>query len=390
MKFLHISDLHIGKRLHERSFLEDQKYILKEILSIAKTQKVDALLLAGDIYDKNVPTEKGVMLFDEFLTECKRAAIKIFLISGNHDSSERIHFGGRIMEESGIYIQGRFEGKLSPIRLEDKYGSYHVYLLPFVRPALVKPYLKGETENAEEQLSCHMAVQKVLEQVEKDDTVTNILVAHQFVTAGGMEPERCESESISVGGLDNVDVSVFAGFDYVALGHLHMPQQIGKEHVYYSGSPLKYSFSEAEVRGVNVPEKSVLLITAENGISVQKIPLKPLRDMRVLRGKLEDLLKPEAYEKANTEDYVRVILTDEEELYEPMKQLRKVYPNILRLDFDNSRTRIKEGVAMSAEAVEEKSAIELFGEFYEKQNNNPLSNEQSEVIKKIWQEVTGQ
>lgn len=365
MKFLHVSDLHIGKRLHERSFLEDQEYILNEILTIIDKKKVDALLLAGDIYDKSVPAEKGVAIFDDFLTSLKNKGIKVFMISGNHDSAERIHFGGRIMEESGIYIQGRYDGELKKVHLEDEYGNIDVYLLPFVRPSLIQPFAPEDT------------------------SARNILVAHQFVTAGEMLPERCESESISVGGLDNVDVSTFADFDYVALGHLHMPQKVGPGHVYYSGSPLKYSFSEAMVRGGKAPEKSVVLITMEEDISVEKIPLIPLRDMRVIRGNLEELIKPEIYEKANTEDYIRVILTDEEELYEPLKRLRQVYPNILRLDFDNSRTKMNESVSMSAEKVKEKSAQELFEEFYKKQNNVELSEEQKMLIDKICQEVSG-
>lgn len=377
MRFLHVSDLHIGKRLHERSFLEDQKYILEQIIQIGVIEKVDALLIAGDIYDKSVPLEKGVALFDEFLTSCRKKGWKVFLISGNHDSSERIHFGGRIMEESGIYIQGTYEGKMQVTHLEDEYGKVDVYLLPFIKPSSVRPYY-GEAASYGEAVQAALPVQPV------SDSARNILVAHQFVTAGKNEPERCDSESVSVGGLDNVDAGIFADFDYVALGHLHMPQFVQENHIYYSGSPLKYSFSEAEIKGGSAPEKSVMIVTMEKEVTFRKVALKPMRDMRVIRGKIDELLKPEVYEKANTEDYLRVILTDEEELYEPLKKLRQVYPNILRLDFDNTRTRqAEDDIHLSAEQVENKSMIELFDEFYEKQNNMPMSEKQREFVLKL-------
>ncbi len=375
MRFLHVSDLHIGKRLHEYSFLEDQEYILKQILSIAKDEAVDGILLAGDIYDKSVPLERGVALFDSFLTACSQASYKVFLISGNHDSGQRIHFGESIMEESGIYIQGNFDGSMKCIHLEDSYGKVDVYLLPFIKPSSVRPYF-GEVESYQE------AVEKILEAQPVDKDARNILVAHQFVTGGHTERVRCDSESVNVGGVDNVDASLFDDFDYVALGHLHVPQAVKRDSVYYSGSPLKYSFSEAEVRGGIMPEKSVMIITCEENVTLHTIPLKPLRDMRVIRGKCEELIEPATYKMANTDDYIRAILTDEEELYDPLRTLRNVYPHVLRLDFDNQRTRIQDDISLSAEKVQDMSMFDLFSEFYEKQNNVPLTEEQKCLLEK--------
>ncbi len=369
MKFMHLSDLHIGKRVNEFSMLEDQKYILAQILELVREERVDGVFLAGDLYDKPVPPAEAVGVLDLFLTRLAGMEVSVFAVSGNHDSAERVAFGAQLFSSRGVYLSPVYDGNVEKIFLTDEHGEVRVYLLPFVKPAVVRHVFEEEEIN-----SYQDAVRVAVEHMEIDPAVRNILVAHQFVTGA----KRCESEEILVGGLDNVDVTVFERFDYVALGHIHSPQHVGRETVRYCGTPLKYSFSEAE------QEKSVTVVELkEKGqVELRKIPLKPLRDMRRIRGDYLEVTKRSFYENTNTEDYVQITLTDEEDVPDGLQKLRVIYPNLMRLEYDNTRTR-ESGDVTGACEVERKSAPELFGEFYELQNNQLMSVQQEAFVREL-------
>lgn len=375
MKFFHLSDLHLGKRVNGFSMLEDQKYILDQILALAEDERPDAVLIAGDLYDKPVPPAEAVSLLDAFLGELVRRDIHVLAISGNHDSAERIAFGSGLMHGSGVYFAPVYHGRVEPVTLEDEWGTVHVYMLPFIKPVHVRACFPeeetGSYTDAVRTAIAHMAV---------DRSQRNILVTHQFV-AGGL---TCDSEEITVGGTDQVDVSVFEPFDYTALGHLHGPQHIGGERVRYCGTPLKYSFSEVR------HHKSVTVVQlAQKGeISVRTLPLTPLREMAELRGAYSRLVERSFYRELDTQCYFHVTLTDEEDVPEAINRLRAIYPNIMRLDYDNARTR-GGGTLLPVEQVQPQSPGELFAAFYRQQNNRELTGEQqdclSELIEKIWE-----
>lgn len=375
MKFMHLSDLHIGKRVNEFSMIEDQIYILQKILELADKEKPDAILIAGDVYDKNLPTIDGVNLLDDFLSGLHERKIPVFMISGNHDSADRLNFASRILRNNDVYIAGTYQGEIARFTIKDGQGPVNIYLLPFVKPAIASVYHEGVE-------SYHDAVKAILSAANVNKTERNILVAHQFVTAGDISPECCDSENISVGGLDNVDVSVFDDFDYVALGHLHGPQQIGRDTVRYAGSPLKYSFSETNQK------KSVTMVTINNKEEIiqEYIRLIPLRDMRQLKGPIDELLNPKNYKNGNTMDYIHATLTDEEEIYDAIGRIRSIYPNVMRIDFDNSKTKPNETAKLAAEDIIRKDPLWLFEEFFKNQNNVPMSDEQHEIMKKLLME----
>lgn len=373
MKFLHISDLHIGKRVNEFSMIEDQKYILKEILRIADDELVQGIFIAGDVYDKPVPSAEAVQVFDWFLTELADREKKVFVVSGNHDSAERIAFGAQLMSVREVYVSPVYDGKVKKIALTDEYGELNVYLLPFIKPAVVRHALEKElTDHLPE--TYHDAVKLAVARMEIDTTKRNILLAHQFVTGAG----RCDSEEVSVGGLDNVDAEIFESFDYAALGHIHSPQSVKRETVRYCGTPLKYSFSEAE------QEKSVTVVEClEKGqVEVRTIPLVPLHDMRKLRGTYLEVTARSFYQDMNTEDYVQITLTDEEDVPDGLQKLRIIYPNLMQLEYDNSRTKQNQAVE-TVKNIEQKSELQLFEEFYELQNNQPMSEEQTVFVKRL-------
>lgn len=371
MKFLHISDLHIGKRVNEFPMIEDQKYILKQILSIAEEESVDVVLLAGDLYDKPVPSGEAVQVFDWFLTELADRNRTVFAVSGNHDSAERIAFGASLMSSRGVHVSPVYDGTMARRCLTDGYGELFVYLMPFLRPATVRHALLDQPDSHQPE-SYQEAVEAALGRMKIDPGQRNILVAHQFVTGAG----RCESEEAAVGGVDNIDAEVFDDFDYVALGHLHSPQSIGRETVRYCGTPLKYSFSEAG------QEKSVTVVEMKEKGNVQlhTVPLVPLHDLRILRGTYEEVMSKEFYRDLDTQDYVKIILTDEEDIPDGMQRLRVVYPRLMRLEYDNSRTRERRNVEGAA-AVEHRQPLELFEEFYEMQNNQTMNAAQKEYIR---------
>ena len=374
MKLIHLSDLHLGKRVNEFSMLEDQQYILEEILRIIDSEKPDGVLIAGDVYDKTVPSAEAVTLLDEFLVQLSKRDTQTFLISGNHDSAERLAFGGRLMEQSGIHIARVYNGVLAPLTLRDEYGPVDLYLLPFLRPVQVRRFFP-ESEIA----TYTEAMAAVLGAADIDKTHRNVLVTHQFVTGA----QTCDSEELSVGGTDNVDVFVFDDFDYVALGHIHGPQKIGRETVRYCGTPLKYSFSEVGHK------KSVTVVElAEKGsVAIRIVPLVPKRDMSELRGAYNELMLRENYEgKPFRNDYLRITLTDEEDIPNAVNNLRTVYPYIMRLDYDNRRTRTESHVD-GAEQVERKRPLTLYEEFYESQNGQPMSEEQRSFAKQLMERI---
>lgn len=376
MKLFHLSDLHLGKRVNEFSMLEDQEYILTKIINIIDEETPDAVLIAGDIYDKSVPPAEAVGLFDDFLYRLSRRRIKVFIISGNHDCAERIAFGSRLMDRSGIHMSPVYNGQITPILAEDEFGPVYIYMLPFVKPVHVRRFFP------EEEIESYTdAVRAAIGHMNVEPSKRNILVAHQFVTGA----VRSESEDVSVGGLDNVDASVYEPFDYVALGHIHRPQNIGKETVRYSGTPLKYSFSEAN----HVKSITCVDMLEKGNVRVRTIPLEPRHDLREIKGSYLELTARSYYEGTKTDDYIHITLTDEEDIPDAIGKLRVIYPNLMRLDYDNRRTRSSAQIGRE-ETGKQKSPLTLFEEFYELQNGQPMSTEQAafaeKIIREIWED----
>ena len=376
MRFIHLSDMHLGKRLNEFSMLEDQEYILKEILGVIDDEKPQAVIIAGDVYDKSIPSAEAIQLFDDFLCSLAKRKLQVLVISGNHDSPERLSFASRLIDLSGVHISQVYNGAVMPIELPDEHGKICFYMLPYIKPVHVRSKFPDEQID-----SYNDAVRVAIEKMEIDPSERNVLITHQFVT-GAM---RSESEEISVGGADNIDAALFDGFDYVALGHIHGPQNIGSDRVRYCGTPLKYSFSEAG----HVKSVTVVDIGAKGELTVHTVPLVPMHDMRELRGSYWELTLKENYEGTATDDYVRITLTDEEDIPDVMGKLRAIYPNIMNVAYDNKRTRAKKEIS-DLEDAEHKSPLDIFGELYEKQNGQPMSGEQTafmkELIERIWEE----
>lgn len=419
MRFVHLADLHIGKKVNEISMIEDQRFVLKQVLKVIEEYEIDGVILAGDIYDRQVPSAEAVQLLDWFLTELSKMKMPVYMISGNHDSGERLAFGAQLLKRSGVFVASVYDGTLEPIVLKDAYGELYLYLLPFVKPVHVKRVLKRESgemdvlqesegkekgslkeddqssifveagekqdieenviEHTEEIQTYHEAIRAVLENASVNPQSRNLLVMHQLVTGAA----RCESEDISVGGIDNVDASLFESFDYVALGHIHGPQSMTKDTIRYAGTLLKYSFSECNHK------KSITIVELkEKGqVSVETIPVKPLHDMRQIKGTYETLMSYDFYKEDNKEDYLRVILTDEEEIPDVMGRMRTVYPNIMKLEYENTRTKTIRQME-ETQVTENKSPLNYFEEFYARQNNQEMTEEQrrlaQELIDKIW------
>lgn len=346
MKFIHLSDLHLGKRVNEYSMLEDQEYILKKIINIVDAEKPDGVIIAGDVYDKSVPAAEAVQLFDNFLVQLAKRKLEVFVISGNHDSPERIAFGSRIMDASGIHMSPVYNGKIVPFSMQDEYGTVDVYMLPFIKPAHVRRFCDDEITTYTD------AINSVISKLSINHGNRNILVTHQFVT-GSL---RSESEEISVGGSDNVDAYVFDPFDYVALGHIHSPQNCGAEHIRYCGTPLKYSFSEAKDR------KSVTVIElAEKGkVSYKTIDFVPQHDLVELKGTYDELTFRSFYEGTTwPEDYTHITLTDEEDIPDAIGKLRTVYHRLMKLDYDNRRTRSSVEISGATDIESFKASLSL-------------------------------
>ena len=374
MKFLHLADLHLGKRVNGFSMLEDQAHILRQILAILDDEQPDGVLIAGDVYDKSVPSVEAVGLLDGFLTELRARGVPVLLISGNHDSPERLAFGGRVMDSCGIHISPVYDGALAPVTLQDAFGPVHVWLLPFVKPAHMRRWFPdADIESYTD------AVAEAVAHLDIDTAARNVLVTHQFVTGGA----RSGSEELSVGGTDNVDSGVFAPFDYVALGHLHGAQHIGRETIRYAGSPLKYSFSEAR------QHKSVTVVTlGEKGdVQVRTVALTPLRELREIRGSYDELTARSFYEHTTyRSNYLHLILTDEQDVFDAMSRLRTIYPYLMTLDYDNARTRAAGGMSVPAE-TERRTPLELFEALYQRQNHRPMSEVQRAYIAQLMEQI---
>ena len=376
MKLIHLSDIHLGKRVNEFSMLEDQAHILKKILAVVDEEKPDGVLIAGDVYDKSIPSTEAVQLFDDFLVRLAERKLPVFIISGNHDSPERLSFANRLIDAAGIHLAPVYNGVVEPITLSDEYGPVNVYMLPFIKPAHVRGFFPDTEINGYSD-----AVAAAIGRMNIDKTQRNVLITHQFVTGA----QRSDSEELSVGGTDNIGAEVFCDFDYVALGHIHGPQNMDSGRIRYCGSPLKYSFSEAaQQKSVTVAE-----LKEKGMLEIHTVPLIPRRDMVELKGSYQQLTLREFYENTTyQEDYTHITLTDEEDIPDAVAKLRAVYHNLMKLDYDNTRTRHSAAIS-GAENVETRSPIDLFAEFYELQNGLPMSAEQTELvaslIEKIWE-----
>ena len=373
MKFIHISDLHLGKRIYETSLIEDQRHILEQILQVIAGEQPDGVMIAGDIYDKAFMPVEAVTLFDDFLNALHERSLPVYIISGNHDSADRLAFGSKILSMGNIHIAPPYSGTVFTVDVADEFGTLHIFLLPFVKRSQIKSLFQDEEiETATD------ALRSVIGKIGLDPDERNVLIAHQFITGAKIS----ESEEHSVGGTDNVDASVFADFDYVALGHLHGPQSIGWETVRYSGTPLKYSFSEAQ------HEKSVTVVELKEkgNVVVRTVPLIPLHDMRDIRGTYEELMHRGNNESEGKLDFIRAILTDESDVPDAMTRLRSVYPNILTLEYDNKRTQSSAVLTETVE-VEKKTPYDLFSEFFEWRNNIPMDPQQQKIINDLIEEI---
>ena len=380
MKFIHLADLHIGKRVNEFSMIDDQRYILEQITEKVKEDKPEAVLIAGDVYDKPLPPAEAVKLFDDFISALADTGTDVMVISGNHDSAERLSFGSRIMDKRGIHFVGGYDGETHKVTLKDEYGCVNFYMLPFIKPVHVRSAFPDD-EEAQNLSTFTEAVDFAIKKMDVDTSERNVLIAHQFVTGG----ERSESEEISVGGLDNVDAEVFSTFDYTALGHLHGPQNIGNDTIRYSGSPLKYSFSEVTQ---HKPITEVKLGKKGGKSAVESLVLEPIHDMKELKGSFYKLTNNDYFKDIKTDDYIRIILTDEEDVIGALQSLRAIYPNIMRLDYDNERTR-STMILPDTEGNDLRTPLEIFESFYESQNGKAMDDEQTEIVSELIGKVWG-
>lgn len=385
MKLLHIGDLHLGKSLNDYDLIEDQKYILDRIIDIAKERSVDAFLIAGDVYDKALPSEAATRLLDDFIFRVSEMGIKTFMISGNHDSDDRLNYGSRLFSNKGIYISAVYDGSLSCQTLEDEYGRLNIYMLPFVKASMVRHFHPEETIGNYDD-----AVKTIIKKAGIDRSARNVILAHQFVIGAdrgpsdeNMDPVLAGSESagtLSVGLVEKVGSDCFDDFDYVALGHIHSPQRVGRDMVRYSGSPLKYSLSEAD------NDKSMPLITfnEKGNVELELIPLKPRRNLRHIKGKLKQLLDKDNI--TDTDDYIYVTLTDEDFVNDAMGIMRQVYPNTIKIDYHNSHTREVDQVDLS-KIMENKPFEELICDFYKQMYGCEISEEELDLMRQLAQET---
>ncbi len=404
MRFIHLSDLHIGKKVNDFSMLEDQKYVFKQVLDIIKKEKIDGIIIAGDIYDKAVASVEAIEVYDNFITALSDTKKPVFIISGNHDSAQRISFASKIMKNNNIYIAPVFNGKMEKVTLQDEYGYIDVYMLPFVKPIVVRKCFdlqkevkqnsqdieNDNTQDSKQQNNVNnltenkienytQAVKAIIDNTNIDKKRRNIIIAHQFVTGA----KTCDSEEIIIGGLDNVDTSVFEPFDYTALGHIHRAQKVGKDNIRYCGTLLKYSFSEIDHK------KSVTIVDIGNkedigkcSINISLLPITPLHDIRHIKGSYSKLTDRSNYINSNLSDYIYVTLTDEQDIPDAIAKLRSIYPNIMKLDYDNTRTRSASDIMLKTD-IKEKTPFDLVKDFYEVQNGHGMSHEQAEYIDKL-------
>ncbi len=382
MRFLHTADIHLGKALNGFSLVEDQRHILRQIIDIATRENVDAIVIAGDLYDKTSPSSEAVALLDEFLAETASQRLPCLIIPGNHDSADRVAYASTLLSRQGIHIARPFDGALSHVEFEDEFGTVRLWLLPFLKPVHVRAAIPDRADEIGQDYT--QAIKSALKTCALDTAQRNVCVAHQFVTAMGVSPDRCDSE-LFVGGLDNVDASAFEAFDYVALGHIHRAQRIGRDTVRYAGSPLKYSFSEARY------DKSVTIVTlAQKGsVDAYEVPLSPLRDLREIKGPLKELLSKEVVQAQATQDYLHVVLTDEEPAIDALARIRRVYPNTMGIDYENKRTA-STGLANTApDNVQSIDPETLFEQFYLRQNGSEMTHEQRQIAKEALARAVG-
>ncbi len=378
MKFLHLGDLHLGRSLGDFDLIEDQKYILDQILEIIEKENVDGVLIAGDVYDKSIPSEAATNLLDYFLCKLSESGVQTFMISGNHDSDDRLNYGSNLFEANQIYISALYHGTLDKRTVTDEYGEVNVYLLPFVKASQVRHFYPEETIDSYDD-----AVRVILKHADMDVTQRNVIVAHQFVTGQSEDPALGGSEGAgtqSVGLVEKIGYDCFDGFDYVALGHIHSPQRVGRDQVRYSGSPLKYSLSEVH----NAKSVPVITMGKKGEVTLELIPLKPMRDLRHIKGNLKALLEPKNI--TDVEDFIYVTLTDEEIINDAMGIFQQTYPNTVKIDYDNSRTRAMEHVDIS-NIAENKSFSELIGDFYRLIYNCEMSGEEMDYMRAAAQEA---
>lgn len=378
MKFLHLGDLHLGRSLGDFDLIEDQKYILDQILEIIEKENVDGVLIAGDVYDKSIPSEAATNLLDYFLCKLSESGVQTFMISGNHDSDDRLNYGSNLFEANQIYISALYHGTLDKRTVTDEYGEVNVYLLPFVKASQVRHFYPEETIDSYDD-----AVRVILKHADMDVTQRNVIVAHQFVTGQSEDPALGGSEGAgtqSVGLVEKIGYDCFDGFDYVALGHIHSPQRVGRDQVRYSGSPLKYSLSEVH----NAKSVPVITMGKKGEVTLELIPLKPMRDLRHIKGNLKALLEPKNI--TDVEDFIYVTLTDEEIINDAMGIFQQTYPNTVKIDYDNSRTRAMEQVDIS-NIAENKSFSELIGDFYRLIYNCEMSGEEMDYMRAAAQEA---
>ncbi len=382
MRLMHLADLHIGKRVNGFSMLEDQRYVLEQVLNVAEKQELDGVIVAGDIYDKPIPSGEAVQLLDWFLTGLAKLQLPVYMISGNHDSGERLSFGATLLERSGVYVTSLYDGELQKLVLEDAYGTLNLYLLPFVKPAQVRRVLERESATCGNEVTTYdEAIGKVIEQAKVDGAARNVLVAHQFVTGA----VRCESEELSVGGVEQVSAEHFDAFDYVALGHIHGPQSMTRQSIRYAGTLLKYSFSECHHKKVI----TIVELREKGDVSVETIPISPFRDMQILQEQYQTLMSREYYAKLNCEDYTKIILTDAQEIPEVMGRLRTVYPNIMALEYAHLQKESQEGLYQS-HRTEQKSPLEQVRDFYALQQGKVLKPQQEDMILDMMKEIWGE
>ena len=376
MKVLHVSDLHIGKRVNGMSMLDDQRYILRQILDIAEKRQVSVLLIAGDVYDKASPSAEAVTVFDAFLTDAVAADLRVLAIPGNHDSAERIAYAQGLLEKQGVCLPPVYAGEVERVELEDEHGPVEFWLLPFLKPGDVRRFFPDEEIGDD----YSAALRAVLGACAIDQGKRNVVLSHQLVTAYGTAPDRADDE-IKLGGMDNVDVSVYDAFDYVALGHVHRPQRVGRDTVRYSGSPLKYSFSEARygksVALVELGEKRPGDDVGEC-VSFELIPLVPLHDVREIRGTLADVLAMGA-----ESDYLHITLSDEHPQLDAMAKIHEVFPNAMMLDYDNVTVLIDRPQTQLTADPDSMDTLDLFSAFYESQVGNSLDDEQRDFARKL-------
>jgi len=377
MKLLHLGDIHLGKSVNEFSMIEDQRYILDKILEMIDIHSVDAVLVAGDVYDRSVPSEEAVKLLDYFLTELVKRETFVFMISGNHDSDERLQFARELLRAKNVFIAGRYDGEVECVKMEDEHGTLNVWLLPYVKASRVAHfYPEADTSTYD------AAFRTAISDCDMSEEERNVILVHQFVTGKSEEPVLAgsESASVSVGTVDKIGYDCFDKFDYVAMGHIHSCQAVGRETCRYAGSPLKYSLNQKEIQS----QKTVPIVTLEEkgNVKVELLPLIPLREVRHLRGTLKDLLA----NAVDVDDYIYATLTDETTQFDAMIRLQEVYPNVMKMDYDNATTRIaQEGFECGD--TEEKTFEELMSEFYEWMNGSSPSEDEWNILNEVAKEA---